>query len=117
MRPRSPRRGWDKPVRMRRVAVSGIGIVSPLGCTTAEIWERARAGQSAVRRLDAPFASRLVAPLAATAVFDGAVHFEPPKLRMLDRVSQFALVCAGRALADSGGALEGLDLGRAGVFV
>jgi len=102
---------------MRRVAVSGIGIVSPLGCTTAEVWERARAGQSAIRRLDAPFASRLVAPLAATAVFDGAIHFEPPKLRMLDRVSQFALVCAGRALADSRGALEGLDRSRAGVFV
>ena len=102
---------------MRRVAVTGIGVVSPLGNTPAEVYERACSGRSAVHRLEAPFAARLVAPLAATASFDGAAHFEPPKLRMLDRVSQFALVCAGHALDASGGALEGLDRSRAGVFI
>ena len=102
---------------MRRVAVTGIGVVSPLGNTIAEVHERACAGRSGIHRLDAPFASRLVAPLAATAAFDGAAHFDPPKLRMLDRVSQFALVCAARALDDAGAALDGLDRDRAGVFV
>ena len=102
---------------MRRVAVTGIGVVSPLGNSTAEVYERACAGRSGIHRLDAPFASRLLAPLAATATFDGAAHFDPPKLRMLDRVSQFALVCAARALDDAGGALGGLDRERAGVFV
>ena len=102
---------------MKRVAITGIGVVSPLGHSAAEVFEAARAGRSGIARLDAPFAHRLAAPLAATVQFDGADHFDPPKLRMLDRVSQFALVAAGRAVADAGQALAGVPPHRAGVFV
>ena len=102
---------------MRRVAVTGIGVVSPLGHSAAEIFEAARAGRSAIHRLDVPFAHRLAAPLAATVQFNGVHHFEPPKLRMLDRVSQFALVAASRALADSQPQLTDAERRRAGVFV
>ena len=52
---------------MRRVAVSGIGVVSPLGNSAADCFANARAGRSGVHRLEVPFASRLNAPLAATA--------------------------------------------------
>ena len=102
---------------MRRVAVTGIGVVSPLGHSAEEVFEVARAGRSAIRRLDIPSANRLVSPIAATVQFDGADHFEPAKLRMLDRVSQFALVAAKRALADSGNVLSVADRKRAGVFL
>ena len=102
---------------MRRVVVTGIGVVAPLGHDAAELFEAARAGRSAIHRLDVPFAHRLLAPLAATVEFDGADHFDPPKLRMLDRVSQFAVVAANRAFADAGGAPTAEALDRAGVFV
>lgn len=103
---------------IRRVAVTGIGVVSPLGNSLAAVHENALAGRSAIHRLAAPFADRLAGPLAATASFDAAAHFEPPKLRMLDRVSQFALVAAGAALAEAGTvASEGFGAERAGVFV
>ena len=102
---------------MRRVAVTGMGVVSPLGHSAAEIFEAARAGRSAIHRLDVPFAGRLAAPLGATVRFNGADHFDPPKLRMLDRVSQFALVAASRALADSRPQLTDAERSRAGVFV
>ena len=102
---------------MRRVAVTGIGVVSPLGHSAAEIFEAARAGRSAIHRLDVPFAHRLAAPLAATVQFNGVHHFEPPRLRMLDRVSQFALVAASRALADARPQLTDAERKRAGVFV
>ena len=102
---------------MRRVAVTGIGVVSPLGHSAAEIFEAARAGRSAIHRLDVPFTHRLAAPLAATVQFNGVHHFEPPKLRMLDRVSQFALVAASRALADAQPQLTDAERRRAGVFV
>ena len=102
---------------MKRIAVTGIGVVSPLGHTATEVFEAARAGRSAICRLEFPFAHRLLAPLAATTWFDGAEHFDPPKLRMLDRFSQFALVAAKRAFADARGAAESAERSRIGVFV
>src|SRR5258708_37550364 len=60
---------------------------------------------------------RLVSRIGAPVAFDGAAHFPPPKLRMLDRVSQLALVAAGRALADALGVFDDLDRRRAGVFI
>jgi 3-oxoacyl-(acyl-carrier-protein) synthase len=102
---------------MRRVAVTGMGVVSPLGCSVAEVYGNAASGYSGIRRLEAPFAQRLNAPLAATVDFDAAAHFEPPKLRMLDRSSQFALVAARQAFADAHCDRDGVDPSRAGTFV
>ena len=100
-----------------RVAVTGMGVVSPLGNGAAAAFANAQAGRSGIHRLAAPFAARLVAPLAASTSFDGAGHFEPPKLRMLDRVSQFAVVAARQAIAGACDVLSQLDRSRAGVFV
>ena len=102
---------------MKRVAVTGIGVVSPLGNSAQDLFANAYAGHSAVHRLQTPFASRLTAPLAATVRLDGAAHFDPPKLRMLDRFAQFALVATRQALADARLEMEMLDRSRAGVFV
>ena len=102
---------------MRRVAVTGIGVVSPLGNNAAHVFQNARAGRSGIHRLDAPYAQRLIAPLAARSTFDATQYFDAAKLRMLDRVSQFALVAAGDALTDSQIKLSEMDLGRVGVFV
>lgn len=102
---------------MRRVAVTGLGVVSPLGASVAEVYANAAAGRSGIHLLDVAFAQRLNAPLAATAPFDGAAHFEPPRLRMLDRSSQFALVAARQALADAHCDRSALDPSRAGSFV
>ena len=102
---------------MRRVAVTGIGVVSPLGHTADEVFESACAGRSAIHRLDIPWVNRLLTPLAATVQFSGADHFEPAKLRMLDRVSQFAGVAASRALADAGAEVLTSMRHRTGVFL
>jgi 3-oxoacyl-(acyl-carrier-protein) synthase len=102
---------------MRRVAVTGIGVASPLGHSPSEIFEAARAGRSGIRQLDTNFANRLTSPIAATVDFNGADHFQPARLRMLDRVSQLAVVSANRALADSGGDLSAADRKRTGVFL
>jgi 3-oxoacyl-[acyl-carrier-protein] synthase II len=55
--------------------------------------------------------------LAAVVAFDAAAHFDPAKARMLDRVSQLAIVAARCATADAGLDLKAVDLDRAGVFV
>jgi 3-oxoacyl-(acyl-carrier-protein) synthase len=102
---------------MRRVAVTGIGAISPLGSGAAMNFASARAGLSGVHRLEAPWSTRLQAPLAATCHFDGAVHFAGARLRMLDRVTQLALVATQQALDDAGCELGECDRGRVGVFV
>lgn len=102
---------------MRRVAVTGLGVVSPLGNDAAEFFSSLLAGRSGVRRLDASFVERLSTRIAAPAAFEGSVHFPPSKLRMLDRVSQFALVAAAQAMADAGLSLDDDERQRAGVFL
>jgi len=102
---------------MRRVAVTGIGVVSPLGHSPSDVFEAARTGRSGIHRLDIADARRMTAPLAATVQFDGADHFEPPQQRLLDRVSQFAVVAARRAFADARCDLTDLERDRTGVFL
>jgi 3-oxoacyl-[acyl-carrier-protein] synthase II len=102
---------------MRRVAVTGIGVVSPLGDTPEEIFQAARTGRSAIRVVDHPFADHAMRWPAAPTSFNGAMHFDPAKLRTLDRVSQFGIVAAKRALADSRLDLTAMDRERIGVFV
>lgn len=102
---------------MRRVAVTGMGVVSPLGNSAAEVFFRCRSGRSGIRALQTEFAHRLASPIACVATFDGAMHFDAPRLRILDRVSQMALFAAGQAIADARCHWAGTDLHRAGVFM
>jgi 3-oxoacyl-[acyl-carrier-protein] synthase II len=102
---------------MRRVAVTGIGLVSPLGHDATAVFEAARDGRSGIHRLQIAGAHRLAAPLAATVQFDVSQHFEPLQARLLDRFSQFAVVAARRALADAGCDLSEAERERAGIFL
>jgi 3-oxoacyl-(acyl-carrier-protein) synthase len=104
-----------------RVAVTGMGVVSPLGDSAQAAFNAAVAGRSGVALLKTPFAHRLAAPIAASAAFDPTAHFESRQFRMLDRVSQFALVAAKQALVQSGCApvdrWAAYEAQRCGVFV
>jgi len=102
---------------MRRVAISGAGVVSPLGNSLAEVLARARAGHGAIRRLSGPFMHRLAAPIAAIARFDESQVEDAGRARMLDRFSAFAVHAARQAVDSAQGALDGVDRDRAGVFV
>jgi 3-oxoacyl-[acyl-carrier-protein] synthase II len=102
---------------MKRVAVSGLGVVSPLGNDVTTFFDALVQGRSGIRRLQGPHAERLACRIGGTVAFDGAAHFPAAKLRMLDRVSQFALAAAMQAVADAGIDLSGVDKSRAGVFV
>jgi 3-oxoacyl-[acyl-carrier-protein] synthase II len=103
---------------VRRIAVTGIGVVSPLGHGAHEIFENARLGRSAVRVSGFTFDGQWIESLAAPVEFDGAAHFEPATLRMLDRVSQFAAVAGRRAMIDAQRApLAGPERELAGVFL
>ena len=101
----------------RRVAITGLGVLSPLGNSAAEAFDRAIAGRSGIRLLETPWADGLRAPLAGRVEFEAERYFEAPRMRMLDRVSQLALVAARQALADAHLQLPGGDGSRVGVFM
>ncbi len=102
---------------MRRVAVTGIGLISPLGNSCAEALASATAGCSAIRRIETPWSGHLAAPLAACVRFEGEEHFAPQQIRMMDRVSQLALVATRQALVGARLDLTASDRARVGVFV
>lgn len=110
---------------MRRVAVTGIGVVAPLGNTPEEAFENAAAGRSAIGRIEAPWARGLPMPaLGASVRLEAEAHFDPQRLRMLDRTSQLALIAARQAVqsaafhrADGPDGASALKSDRAGVFL
>jgi 3-oxoacyl-(acyl-carrier-protein) synthase len=102
---------------LRRVAITGLGVVSPLGDGAQNFFDQLVQGHSGVTRLPEDFNPRLMSRVVAPASFDGAAHFGAARLRMLDRVSQFALVSAAEAIADAGAVFERDDRATTGVFV
>jgi beta-ketoacyl-acyl-carrier-protein synthase II len=102
---------------LRRVAVTGLGVVAPLGSSVDELWENLVAGRSGVHRLPSSISQGLRSPIGASVNFDGKNHFEPPRLRLLDRVSQLALVAAQQAIVDSRVDFAAEQRERCGVFV
>ncbi len=102
---------------MKRVAITGMGIVAPGGNSPSTFFDVLVAGRSAIRRLPADVSPSLSTRIAAYLDFDPTPHFAPPRLRMLDRVSQFALVAAAEAMRAAKLELNDDLRARAGVFV
>ena len=83
---------------MKRVVITGLGAVTPMGSDVGSFFEALVAGRSGVREIQAAWGTYLAAPVIED--LDG--HF--PKLRRitLDRVSQLSLVAARQAIAQAG---------------
>lgn len=102
---------------MRRVAVTGLGVLSPVGNGWEQFFGALLAGKSGIRRLSAGFAQQLSTKIGGEIDFDPALHFPKSKLSLLDRFSQFALVAAKQAIGDSGLAFDERLQERTGVFL
>ncbi|MDP9082284.1 MAG: beta-ketoacyl-[acyl-carrier-protein] synthase family protein [Pseudomonadota bacterium] len=85
----------------RRIAITGLGVIAPLGNSAEALFSAITAGRSAIRRLTLARGQRLRSPIGAPVDFDGAAYFSPVRLRMMDRVSQLASVAADQAIADA----------------
>lgn len=101
---------------MRRVAITGLGVVSSLGIGVPAFWEGLLARRSGVRRITLFDPATMTIPIAAEVpAFDASQHIDPSKLELLDRFSQFALVAAAEAWKDSALTLTDAERHRAGV--
>ena len=85
-----------------KVVVTGLGTSNPLGGDVASTWDAMLAGQSGVRRIEDDWVDQIPVKIAGTAAVEPAEVLERVKARRLDRSSQFALVAAMEAWADSG---------------
>jgi 3-oxoacyl-[acyl-carrier-protein] synthase II len=86
----------------RRVVVTGLGAVTPLGITVEEFWSNVAAGRSGVGPITLFDASRLPTRFAAEVKgFDPTAFINKKDARKMDRFTQFAFVAAQQAVADS----------------
>ncbi|HME80440.1 MAG TPA: beta-ketoacyl-ACP synthase II [Candidatus Eremiobacteraceae bacterium] len=87
----------------RRVVITGLGAVTPLGHTVPEFWSNVVAGKSGVGEITAFDASHLPTRFAAEVRgFDAPALMGKKEARKADRFAQFAIIAAKEALADSG---------------
>lgn len=87
---------------MRRVAITGLGVVSAAGCGRAAFWDALQQGQSGLRSIEVPFPTGPESVVAGAIDFTPDSHFPRSRLMTLDRTAQFALVAAREALAQAG---------------
>lgn len=104
--------------RLKRVVITGIGAVTPLGHGREGLWNGVLAGKSAIKRIDrfdpAQFRSQVAGQIDD---FDPLDHIDPRRARRLDRYSQFAVVAAQQAVVDSGLCLSSDDAEYTGVYL
>jgi 3-oxoacyl-[acyl-carrier-protein] synthase II len=102
----------------RRVVVTGLGILSPVGNDPETFFASLMAGKSGIKRLETDFVAELDAQLAGWITdFDPLAHFVKNKAATMDRVTQFAVVASQQAIADAGLDLESEDRERMGVYL
>lgn len=103
---------------LKRVVITGIGAITPLGHGRQGLWKGVLAGKSAVKHLDrfdpTPYRSQVAAQIND---FDPLDHLDPQRARRLDRYSQFALAAAQQAVLDSGLGLSPSEAEQSGVFL
>lgn len=86
-----------------RVVVTGTGVISPLGHDSATYWNALKAGASGIGVPTQVDPSLLLKEMVAEVKdYDPLDHFEERQLSPLDRVSQFAIIAARQAIAQSG---------------
>ena len=103
---------------MSRVVVTGIGMVTPLGNSAAEVLEgikNSRCGIGEITRYDA--SDRAVKLAAEVKDYNPDDYFDKREQRRLDRVTQFGIIAGRRALENANLTREYLSNERAGVFV
>ena len=106
-------------MELKRVVITGLGAITPLGNDVDTTWENAIKGVSGAGPITHFDASLFKTQFACEVKgFNAADHFDRKKLRQLDLYAQYALVAARQAVEDSGiEKEENLNRNRVGVIV
>ncbi len=102
----------------RRVVVTGMGIVSPLGCDVSQCWEQVLAGQSGIRLTEQVDTSHMRSRLGGDVWgWDPEKVLGRREVNRLDRFTQFSLVAGTNAVDDAKIDFTGIDSFRCGVII
>ena len=106
------------PPPLRRVAITGIGCITPIGTGVEALWKGLRRRESAVQRIDrfdpSPFRSHIAAQVNE---FEPTDYMDRNRARRTERYAQFSIASARLALADATLDPASVDPDRAGVLI
>ncbi|MGN0243519.1 MAG: beta-ketoacyl-ACP synthase II [Lachnospiraceae bacterium] len=103
---------------MRRVVVTGMGAITPIGNNVKETWESVKQGKCGIDKITAyDTTDRKVTLAGEVKNFVPEEHLDRREVRRMDRFTQFALVAAKEAMADAALDMEVEDASRCGVIV
>ena len=102
----------------RRVVITGMGTINPLGKNVNEFWENIKANKNGLSFVDQFDASDFpVKIVGAVKDFDPTEYIEKKEAKRMDRFTQFALAASKQALENAGTDLKDLDPFRVGVII
>ncbi|TEB05514.1 3-oxoacyl-(acyl-carrier-protein) synthase 2 [Pelotomaculum schinkii] len=102
----------------KRVVVTGLGIISPVGTGLEQFWTSLTGGVSGIRRITRFDAANFSTQIAGEVIdFDPAEHMDKKEARRMDRFTQFAVAASGMAIEDANLDLETEDRDRIGVIL
>ncbi|MBL4753090.1 MAG: beta-ketoacyl-[acyl-carrier-protein] synthase II, partial [Flavobacteriales bacterium] len=105
-------------MELRRVVVTGLGAMTPLGKSVSDYWKNLTDGVSGADTITRFDHSQFKTHFACEVKnFDPLDYFDRKEARKLDLYAQFALSACDEAMADSGLDLDKLNMGRAGVIL
>jgi 3-oxoacyl-[acyl-carrier-protein] synthase II len=101
----------------RRVAITGLGIISPCGNNIDDFSANLMAGKSGVRRISSTYSNALSVKIAAEVDFNPLDYFTKRQASSMDRFNQFALAAASQSWKDAELSLDAKEKERTGVYI
>lgn len=102
----------------RRVVITGIGLVTPIGDTIEQFWENLICGKSGVSHITRFDCSMLPTRIAGQVKdFNPEKYIDKKQVRRMDISQQYGVTAAAKAIEDSGIDLKSINLERAGVVI
>ncbi len=102
----------------KRIVVTGLGVVSPIGNSVSEYWESLKAGKSGIDTITAFDATEYPSRIAGEVKdIDFNNYVDAKEAKRTDRYILLALVAADEAILDSGLDLDSIDVERCGVII
>ena len=103
---------------MKRVVITGMGVISPVGNDTATFWQSLKSGVCGIDKITKFDTAGFKAHVAGEVKnFDPLDYMERGEARKADLFAKFAIAAASQAMADSGLSDENIDESRLGVYV